>query len=174
MPHNAYAHVSMRATGLHEGALCKRLPRWECASSSSQQQTHHWLHAVTHTHICYVGVVVRSCPWWYYLSSTTPVPTVHGCETTSSEGGGDIRCGTVRAKDLLNTYADGTNTGVRERSLIQSHVALHHIHQHSALSGLQTTVARAKHQSASQERTSPEGTGLVARRRLLFNPFSCF
>lgn len=118
------------------------------------------------THICYVGVVVRSCPWWHYLSSTTLVPTAHGCETTSSRGG-CIRCGTVRAKDLLNTYADGTNTGVRERSLVQSHVALHHIHQHSALSSLQTTLASAKHQSASQKRTSPEDTWLVAHCFLL-------
>lgn len=162
-----HAHVGMQiqtTVGLHEGVLHKRLCRWECACNGSQQQTHYWLHAFTHTHICYVGVVVRSCPWWYYLSSTTPVPTVHWCETTSSTGGGaaggggggDIRCGAVRAKALLNTYVDGTNTGVRERSPVQSHVALHHIHQHSALSSralgpsLQTALARAKHQSASQ------------------------
>lgn len=49
--------------------------------NSSQQQT------PTHTHICNVGDVVKPRPWWHYLSSTTPVPTVHWCETTSSSGG---------------------------------------------------------------------------------------
>jgi len=68
----------------------------------------------------------------------------------------DIRCGIVLAKDLLNTYAGGTNTGARERSPVQSHVALHHIHQPSALSagvlgpGLKTAFVYVKHQSACQ------------------------
>lgn len=121
------------------------------ATVASNRLLHHWLRTFTHTHICYVGVVVRSCPWWHYLSSSTPVPTVHWCETTSSQG--EIF---LRAKALLNTYVDGTNTGVRERSSVQSHVALHHIHQHSALSSralgpsLQTALTCAKHRSASQ------------------------
>lgn len=53
------------------------------ASVASNRHTTGCMH---NTHICYVGVVVRSCPWWHYLSSTTPVPTAHGCETTSSGG----------------------------------------------------------------------------------------
>lgn len=84
------AHGSMQiqtTVGLHEGALCTSVCRWECACNGSQQQTRYWLHAFTHAHICYVGAVVRSCPWCYYLSSSTPVPTVHWCETTSSRGG---------------------------------------------------------------------------------------
>lgn len=60
----------------------------ECVCSGSQQQTHCWQRGLTHTHVCYVGVVVRSCPWWNNLSSTAPVPAApHWCETTSSRGG---------------------------------------------------------------------------------------
>lgn len=156
----------MRATGLREGTLCECLPRWECACISSQQQTHHWLHAVPqHPH--------NKCGCCGEVLSLVALPQQHHSSTHSAwmwdhiKRGGCIRCGTVRAKDLLNTYADGTNTGVRERSLVQSHVALHHIHQHSALSSLQTTLASAKHQSASQKCTSPEDTWLVAHCFLL-------
>ncbi|KAI4808726.1 hypothetical protein KUCAC02_000774, partial [Chaenocephalus aceratus] len=80
-------------------------------------------------------------------------PTVHWCDTTSSRG--DIRCGGARAKALLNTYVDGTNTRVREGSPVQSFTP------HSpALStfprpSLRTAIACAKQQSDSQERRTP-------------------
>lgn len=132
------------------------------ASVASNRHTTGCMH---NTHICYVGVVVRSCPWWHYLSSTTPAPTAHGCETTSS--GGDAFAVARFGPRIYWTHMLMEQTGVRERSLVQSHVALHHIHQHSALSSLQTTLASAKHQSASQKRTSPEDTWLVTHCFLL-------
>lgn len=74
--------------GLHEGTLCSGVCRWEWACNSSQQQTLCWLHCIcTHPHLlCGCCIVVRFCPWWYYLRNTTPVPTVHWCGTTSSKG----------------------------------------------------------------------------------------
>lgn len=133
-----------------------RFCRRECACNSSQQETTTLLAAYIHTHPHLL------CGCCGEVLSLVVLPQQHHSSTHSAlmwdhiKQRGDILCSTVRAKALLNTYVDGTNTGVRERSSVQSHVALHHIHQHSALSwralgpSLQTALACAKHQSASQ------------------------
>lgn len=57
------------------------------AHVSMQTQSMEWAAAIAHTPICKVGIVVRTCPWWYYLRGVAPLPTVHWCETTSSNEG---------------------------------------------------------------------------------------
>lgn len=84
-------HTWIPALHMHMSARKHKLRDYtrvrECVCDGSQQQTHCWQRAFTHTHVCYVGVVVRSCPWWNNLSSTAPVPEQRWCETTSSRGG---------------------------------------------------------------------------------------
>lgn len=124
----------------------------------------------THTTGCmysHTPTFVMWALWWGFvpggITSAAPLQYPQSAGVTPHEarrGGGDIQCGAARAKALLNTYVDGTNTRVRERSPVQSHVALHHIHQHSALSSraLPPNSARLCQTPVSQpKRTSQEG-----------------
>lgn len=120
------------------------------ATVASNRHTTGFMHLHTHPHLLcgYCGEVLFSGG----ITSAAPLQYPQCTGVTPHQAWGDIRCGTLRSKALLNTYVDGTNTGVRERSPVQSHVALHHIHQHSALSSralgpsLQTVLVCAKHQ----------------------------
>lgn len=153
-------------------SACKYKQRLrECKKKRLQNATVAKLLAETFTHtlICYV---VRSCPWRCYLSSTTPVPTAHWCETTSSMGG-DIR----RGPGIYSTHMLMEQTqGVRASSPGQSHVALHRIHQHSALSAREPgpspqTCVVDTHQLAKAHKS---GRRISPRSPCFFDSISCF
>lgn len=155
-----------------------RLQNGVCACNSSQQNTH------THTHnSCMNSHLLCGCRGEFL--SLVVLSLQHHSSTHSvdhiKQGGGGVLTVALGGPRIYGTHVLMEQTQGREkRSPVQSHVALHHIHQHSALSSgalgpsLQTALACAKHQTASQSGQDKKAKASRFTFACSVLSFSCF